>query len=183
MNVIRQAMDTLKKGGIIAYPTEAVFGLGCDPWLEDSVLKLLQLKNRSVHKGLILISDSWDKLENLVEPIEKMRLEKVIATWPGPYTWIFPARLELVPNWVRGTHNTVALRVTAHPMAKELCKTYGKPIVSTSANREGELPARSVTEVKKTFPVGVDFISEGAVGSLDKPTPIRDALTGNAIRA
>ncbi|MFA6408780.1 MAG: L-threonylcarbamoyladenylate synthase [Gammaproteobacteria bacterium] len=182
MSIIQQAVEILKSGGIIAYPTEAVFGLGCDPWREDSVLKLLKLKNRSVDKGLILISDSWDKLEHLVEPIEKSRLEKVLKTWPGPYTWIFPARLDLVPTWIRGSRKTVALRVTAHPIASKLCQTFGKPIVSTSANREGELPALSAVEVQKIFPTGIDYIFEGAVGNLDKPTTIMDALTENVVR-
>jgi L-threonylcarbamoyladenylate synthase len=182
MSFIQQAVETLRQGGIIAYPTEAVFGLGCDPWHKDTVLQLLKLKNRSLEKGLILISDSWDKLEQLVEPIEKTRLEEILVTWPGPYTWIFPARLDLVPTWIRGSHMTVALRVTDQPIAKEVCRLYGKPIVSTSANREGEAPMRSAAEIQKAFPTGVDFILEGSVGTLSQPTLIRDALTGNFVR-
>ncbi len=179
---IKKAVSILKQGGIIAYPTEGVYGLGCDPFNEQAVLRLLKLKHRSVDKGLILIASSWEQLENLVKPIAKKLLSKVQATWPGPVTWVFPATKN-VPAWIRGAHKSVAIRVTNHPIAKVLCEVYGGPIVSTSANLEGQPATRSSKEVRNQFPRGVDFIVPGIVGDLKSSTMIRDVLTGRVLRS
>lgn len=174
-------INILKRGGIIAYPTEAVFGLGCDPDNEAAVLKLLRLKQRDVTKGLILIASSWEQIQPLVATVAPQVLAKVLATWPGPYTWLLPASNQ-VPVWIKGEHASVALRVTAHPVAKAICEAYGKPIVSTSANLAALPPARTTNEVQQQFPSGIDLIVPGNVGPLQEPTPIRDALTGAIIR-
>lgn len=182
MRQTQHAAQILREGGVIAYPTEAVFGLGCDPFNEKAVMHLLQLKNRHVDKGLILIASDWKQLELLVEYIAPDHLKKILATWPGPFTWVFPASV-LVPEWIRGRHSTVAIRVTDHPIAKELCHSFGKPLVSTSANIEGHPPARKEEDVGKIFAEKIDLIVNGAVGGLAKPTEIRDALTGKVLRA
>jgi len=108
-------------------------------------------------------------------------LEQVKATWPGPVTWVFPAT-PYVPSWLQSGTPTIAVRVTDHPIASAICKAYGKPIVSTSANHEGQTPARKEKEITTLFEEGVDFIVSGAVGNLANPTEIRDALTGKIIR-
>jgi L-threonylcarbamoyladenylate synthase len=181
VNSIGKAVTILKQGGIIAYPTEGVYGLGCDPFNEQAVLRLLKLKRRSVDKGLILIASRWEQLENLVKPIAGKLLAKAKATWPGPVTWVFPATNK-VPVWIRGAHNSVAIRVTNHPVAYALCNAFGGPIVSTSANVEGHPVTRTSEEVHKQFPQGIDFIVSGRVGDLKSPTMIRDVLTGKVLR-
>src|SRR5262249_39568552 len=149
----------------------AVYGLGCDPFNFKAVEKLLSIKKRSVEKGLILVAADWEQIEYLVEPIPPPALAQVLATWPGPYTWVFPARPS-VPEWIRGKHPTVAVRVSAHPIVKELCQAFGSCLVSTSANKEGELPARDSRMVKILFHDEVDFVLPGPLGGESNPTMI-----------
>jgi len=182
MRKTQQAAKILTDGGVIAYPTEAVFGLGCDPLNEAAVMRLLHLKNRLPDKGVILIASSWPQLQSFVQYIPPDKLAKVLDTWPGPVTWVFPAS-DYVPEWIRGAHTTVAVRVTAHPIASLLCKEFGKPIVSTSANIEGHEPARDEKTVQKVFNDKIDLLVSGQVGDHAKPTEIRDALTGKILRA
>jgi len=178
---LKTALACLRQGQIIAYPTEAVYGLGCDPFQAEAVSRLLQLKQRSVDKGLILIAASWSQIESLVEPVPPPALAQALASWPGPVTWVFPAG-STVPSWIRGRHRTVALRVSAHPVVQELCQAYGGPMVSTSANREGEPPLRDFRAMQMMFGKQIDFIVPGKVGGLSNPTPIRDAISGQTLR-
>ncbi|NOR70927.1 MAG: tRNA threonylcarbamoyladenosine biosynthesis protein RimN, partial [Methylomarinum sp.] len=113
---IRLAAQKIQAGEVIAYPTEAVYGLGCDPLNEEAVLNLLALKKRSIDKGLILIASSLTQLEPYLQLNDEIR-SKVQATWPGPVTWIIPAQT-WVPQWLTGQHSSLAVRVTAHPIAK-----------------------------------------------------------------
>lgn len=177
----QKIVEILKSGGIIAYPTEAVFGLGCDPFNEQAVLKLLQLKKRDISKGLILIAASWEQFEPLIQPIDDSIINKIFTSWPGPNTWVVPANSR-VPSWIKGKYSSVAVRVTAHPVAKKICEMFGGPIVSTSANIEGLPPAKTAEEVQGQFPEGIDLIVPGKVGNLKKPTTIRDAITDKIIR-
>lgn len=179
--MIEKALEVLIKEGVIAYPTEAVYGLGCDPFSETAVKKLLQLKKREVRKGLILIAASWDQVKALTQPISSLQFSRVMETWPGPATWLFPAS-EQAPTWITGKHPSIALRVTAHPLAKTLCEKFGGPLVSTSANLEGLAPATTREEVLNYFPQGIDLIVAGELGQLDRPTPIRDAISGEWVR-
>lgn len=180
-DVIDAAVAALQQGQVIAYPTEAVYGLGCDPFNEQAVQSLLQLKQRSVNKGLILIAADWSQCASLVHPLSDDKMKTVLASWPGPVTWLLPAS-DRVPTWIRGAHKTVALRVTAHPVASALCQTYGQVLVSTSANIEGQPPARDSDTVKDYFGEAVVAIVLGDLGDLAAPTVIRDAETGDIIR-
>lgn len=177
-----RAVDCLESGGVIAYPTEAVYGLGCDPFNADACAAILKLKQRSESKGLILIASDWQQVKPLVGKINFQREQVIQETWPGPYTWVFP-RTSLVPDWISGEYDSVAVRITAHPVARKLCEHYGKPIVSTSANRSGLAPALDNLEVYAQFAEMVDYILPGRVGELSVPTEIRDALTGSVIRS
>lgn len=176
-----QAIQTLRQGGIIAYPTEAVYGLGCDPNNEQAVQRLLLLKQRPVNKGLILIAATLEQLAPYLAPIPPQRMQEVLATWPGPVTWIFPASPQ-TPAWIRGQYRSVAVRVTAHPIAKQLCLAFDSPLVSTSANQSQSPPAKSPQEVRAMFPEGIEVIIEGELGGLSKPTEIRDVLSGKVWR-
>lgn len=178
----QEALIALKKGEIIAYPTEAVFGLGCDPFNESAVQRLLELKQRPVSKGLILIAYAWGQVANLTAPIDEPTLQRALSTWPGPNTWVFPAA-PTAPSWICGDHPSIALRITAHPLASALCQAFGGPIVSTSANIDGDAPARDIATLQQYFKSGISVILEGSLGDSAKPTPIRDIKTGKIIRA
>lgn len=177
---LREAARALRRGGIIAYPTEAVFGLGCDPGNQEAVLRLLALKHRSISKGLILVAAHFDQLTPWVALSEKNLPSWVLQSWPGPHTWLLPATA--TPGWLTGTHRSLAVRVSAHPLVSRLCETWGGALVSTSANPAGKHPARDRLGVRRVLPQGIDYILPGQVGSLTQPTPIRDALTGVWIR-
>lgn len=178
---IKNAVDNLRQGKIIAYPTEAIYGLGCDPFNQAAVDRLLKIKNRPEEKGFILIADNWQRVENLVKPIDKTLLKKILSTWPNHITWIFPASSK-TPEWIRGAHTTIAIRITSFPVAKKLCEMFEKPIISTSANIEGTKPLKTEKEVKKIFKNQIDYIIDAPVGNHEKPSEMREALTGNVIR-
>ncbi len=178
---IESAVETLKRRGIIAYPTEAVYGLGCDPLFEEAVQKILSLKNRKQEKGFILVAHDFNLLRQWVGVLPDEKMKAVFATWPGPVTWLFPAA-PWVPAWVRGKHDTLAIRVSDHPVVVQLTCAYGQPLISTSANPEGLPPAVNAAEVKHYFDEQVDYIVQGKTGGLAKPTTICDALTGDVLR-
>lgn len=169
----------IRQGGVVAYPTEAVYGLGCDPLNPGAVYRLLALKHRPVDKGLILIADRLQRLLPFVR-FQGEWTAQVETSWPGPHTWLLPAAPDL-PYWINGGRKTVACRVTAHPLAAALCETAGGALISTSANRTGRPPARNPLQVRMRCP-GADRILVGKLGGLDQPTPIRDAHSGARIR-
>ncbi|MHB1543198.1 MAG: L-threonylcarbamoyladenylate synthase [Gammaproteobacteria bacterium] len=173
---------TIHRGGVVAYPTEGVYGLGCDPTNKHAVLRILHIKERPVEKGLILIAADFAQLQPWVEPMELGLQNRVLDCWPGPVTWLLPARRG-VPVWLRGAHLSLAVRVTDHPLAAALCREVGYPLVSTSANRSGQEPARTAEAVESTLGSQVDGILDGPVGSLSGATEIRDAYTGRVIRS
>lgn len=177
---IRQALKKIHQGEVIAYPTEAVYGLGCDPLNEAAVLDLLALKKRSVDKGLILIASSLSQLEPYIQ-LDEQIMSRIQSTWPGAVTWVIPAQ-PWVPSWVRGKYSTVAVRVTAHPVASLLCQEYGEPLVSTSANNSSRPPATRSYRVRKCLGVNDLFVLSGKVGHLKQATPIYDVLNHKQIR-
>lgn len=171
----------LRAGGIVAYPTEAVYGLGCDPWNAEAVMRVLDLKRRGAEKGVILIAAAFPQLRPFVEELDEGLRQRVEARWPGPTTWLLPARKH-VPFWLTGGRKTLAVRVTAHPQAAKLCQVYGGALVSTSANVAGRAPARSALGVRRRFGESVDYVLVGSVGGDLRPTEIRDARSGQVIR-
>ncbi len=178
---LHAAVRWIRIGGVIAYPTEAVFGLGCDPGNRRAVERLLALKKRPAEKGLILIASEWKQLQPWLDSIPAAWEAQLRGSWPGPTTWLIPASSGC-PRWLTGDHETLAVRVTAHPLAQRLCESLGSAIVSTSANRSGQRPARSVFEVRLQFGHEIDFVLPGQLGTLPKPTEIRDLASGRVIR-
>lgn len=178
---LRRAAQLLRAGGIVAYPTEAVFGLGCDPLNAQSVLRLLDLKQRPVEAGLILIAADFEQVEPFLEPLSEPLRKKVFATWPGPVTWLLPARAE-TPSWLRGQHSTLAVRVTAHGGSAALCRSFGGALVSTSANPRGGIPASSALQVCRYFNNAIDYRLPGTLGGRKRPSEIRDASSGQILR-
>ncbi len=179
---ILHAVEVIRRGGVIAYPTEAVYGLGCDPCNSDAVQRLLQLKKRKPEKGLILIAAAFEQLESYIAPLDAKTRQRIDKTWPGPVTWLLPVRPE-VPHWISGGHKKIAVRVTAHPQARALCEALEGPLVSTSANRHQQSAARTVMQVRRIFTDQLDYILPGKVGEQSNPTEIRDADTNQLIRS
>ena len=176
---LREAARVIHNGGIVACPTEAVYGLSCDPLNPRAVMRLLALKRRPVEKGLILLASDIEQLRPFASLADD-GMEQVHNSWPGPVTWLLPARAGL-PYWIKGRHDTVACRVTAHPLAARLCEVAGHALISTSANRAGRPPARSPVQVHLRCP-GTDAVLCGKLGRLKQPTPIRDSRTGRQHR-
>jgi L-threonylcarbamoyladenylate synthase len=177
---VRRLRHVLAAGGVIAYPTEAVFGLGCDPTDEQAVQRILTIKRRPWHKGLILIAADFSQLRPFVKPLPAAQRAQVEATWPGPVTWLLPA-LPRVPACLRGRHDSLAVRVTAHSLAAALCRAWGGPLVSTSANPSGRPPALTALAVRRHLGRQVDYIVPGVTGPARRPTEIR-ALDGRIVR-
>lgn len=176
-----EAVERLRAGQVIAYPTEAVYGLGCDPRNESAVRHILSIKDREASMGLVLIGSHFDQFSSWVEPVGRELLDNAMRTWPGPVTWLFP-RADGVPDFVAGRHATVAIRVTDHQASRALCEAFGSPLVSTSANPSTAEPARSAAEVDDYFGDQIAGILEGHLGDGDKPSEIRDLLSGNILR-
>ncbi len=178
---LQAATRALRLGGVIACPTEAVWGLSCDPNNEEAVSRLLALKDRPVAKGLILVAANEQQLDFLLSTLTAEQRQTLSASWPGPATWLLPHG-GLVPSWVCGSHATVAVRVSSHPAVSALCATWGGPLVSTSANPAGALPAREAYQVRRYFGGGLDYLLPGRVGAARRPTGIRDLFSGQIIR-
>ncbi len=178
------AVAALRAGGVIAYPTEAVWGLGCDPANREAVHGLLRLKQRPEAKGMILVAADLQQLQGwaLLDELPEVRQREVLASWPGANTWILPAG-PLAPPWVTGEHCGLAVRISAHPLVAALCRAWGGPLVSTSANRAGEPPARTREELDPRLLALLQGWVDGHTGGLAQPTPIRDALTGQVLRS
>jgi len=174
-------VQCLRDGEVIAYPTEAVYGLGCDPQSETAVRRVLELKRRPVEAGLILIADEFERFESFVASVPEEQENRARATWPGPVTWLFP-RSKSVPDWLAGNHATIAVRVTAHPVCRALCAAFGGAIVSTSANIRQAPPARSAEDVQTCFGSELCGTLMGELGFQSKPSEIRDLATGRVLR-
>jgi L-threonylcarbamoyladenylate synthase len=178
--LLNQTKIAVQQGGVIAYPTEGVFGLGCDPFNEAAVHKLLALKQRPLEKGLIIVAATWQQVADLCAAVPSQRLQAVLTTWPGAITWLFPAS-DCVPRWISGGSSSIALRISAHPIVQALTQELG-PLVSTSANISNAEAALTAMQVKEIFTDNIDVVIEAEVGGLHKATPILDALTGEIIR-
>ena len=179
---IRQAAQILRKGGLIAYPTEAVYGLGCLAHFHKSIERLLKIKQRRAEKGLILLASDLSQLADYIQPLPPDILTQIRYTWPGPITWLLPAKNH-VPALITGQYNTIAVRISAHPVVNELCRRSQAPLISTSANLSGKHMAYSAFEVRRQFDNQLDYILNAPLGRQDKPSKIIDALSGRVIRS
>lgn len=176
-SLLHQAVHCLQQGEVIAYPTEAIYGLGCDPDNVDALQEVLRLKRRPWQKGLILLAADFAQLAPYVKPLSSELQKTIFATWPGPVTWLLPAAAG-VSRYLRGDSGDLAVRVTAHPLSAALARRFGKPIVSTSANPSRSQPAKTARRVRAYFGNNLGYILNGALGGRDRPSEIRHALTG-----
>ena len=180
---LANVVAALHRGGVIAYPTEGVWGLGCDPHDEAAVMRLLALKQRDVAKGLILIASSEAQLAPFIDTasLGGSQLAEVRASWPGPNTWIMPASKD-APSWITGAHDGIVVRVTAHPLVRALCDGFGGALVSTSANIASEPSPRTRAELDPRIVAGVDAVTDGETLGRAQPSTIRDARSGAVLR-
>jgi L-threonylcarbamoyladenylate synthase len=170
----------LQHGGVIAYPTESCYGLGCDPRNPVAVQRVLRLKKRSLSKGLILIAAHPRQLRPYLADLPPELANRMRSRWPGPHTWLVPASAHC-PNTLRGAHDSVAVRVTAHRGAAALCRMAGMALVSTSANLSGGKPAKTAAECRRLFG-GRVLVIAGPLGARRRPSTIQDLVTGKIIR-
>ncbi len=177
-------INDLKQGKVIAYPTEAVFGLGCDPDNQAAVEHILQIKQRPMSKGLILIAGDINQLKPYIDlsQLEQTQLAQIAQHWPGPYTYVMPASKKTA-KWITGDFDTVAVRVTAHPVVIALCRQFAKPLVSTSANLSGEPAINDLAELTAKLSDKVAHIVAGEVDVNRQPSTIIDARSGAIYRS
>lgn len=180
---LRIAAQITQRGGVIAYPTEGVWGLGCDPFNEKAVKQLLSIKGRMAEKGVILIAANFSQIERLIQPLSKQQQQLISQPLSTPQTWLVPASSQ-VPQWICGKHESVAVRITTHPLVQALCLLFGGAIVSTSANPQGKPAPIMGWQVYRYFhnhPL-LDMIVKGQTGGVSKPSRITNLMTGEVIR-
>lgn len=177
----RRTARCVRAGGVVAYPTEAVYGIGCLPEDQGAVARVLRIKRRSWRKGLLLIGADLEQLERYADFEASPLLDRILAGWPGPYTWVLPARKH-APAWVTGGRRTIAVRWTAHPLARFLCYNAGGALISTSANLSRRPPLTTALGVRRALGAELDDVLPGPLGGQKTPTEIRDGMTGRALR-
>lgn len=165
---------------MIAYPTESCYGLGCDPGNRKAVQRILKLKQRPQRKGLILIASGYRQVARYIQPLTRDQQAKLQQDGAQAITYLMPVQPSC-PRWLRGKHHTLAVRLTAHPFAKQLCRSVGSALVSTSANRSGQRPAKSYAQCQRLFGRKV-WVLPGRVGKRKKPSTIRSWEGGQIIR-
>jgi len=178
----RLCANVVAGGGVIACPTEAVWGLSCDPFSESAVLRLLDLKERPAHKGLIMVAADESQLEFLLNGLSSALRQKLTVSWPGPNTWLVPHHGR-VPALVHGKFDSVAVRVSGHPLVRELCRVHGGPLVSSSANVAGRPAPKTLLAVRNYFGTRLDGLLPGNVGAAGRPSTIRDVFSDEVFRA
>lgn len=182
---LHQLKKHIRQGGIIAYPTEGVWGLGCDPFNEAAVNEILQIKGREVEKGLILVASSLAQIYMLMEGLPEEAKHRLESSCPGPETWLIPDPNQAIPSWIKGKFATVAIRVSKHPVVVRLCDELGL-LVSTSANPADREPALSEEQVKAYFPeclsAGKLRIVPGELGGQRGPSRIVDLMSRELVR-
>jgi L-threonylcarbamoyladenylate synthase len=178
---IHEATRKLEAGGIIAYPTETQYGFGCDPFNADAVFRLLALKQRPVHNGLILIAADFSQLEPLLLQLKPDIRKRTIQAQAKPITWVLPCLPE-IPVWLRGRFDTLAVRITRHPLAVKLCREWGGPLVSTSANIHGRPPLRNLLTARRRFNGQLDYLFQDSLNCNAMASEIRDGITNRILR-
>ena len=179
MEIADKAAQILSSGGVIAYPTEGVFGLGCLPSDDEAVQRLLEIKQRSPSKGLILLAANASQFDDWIS------LPAGISLPPPdpdkPITWIVPAG-EKAGDRIQGDNAGIAVRITTHPVAKAICEAARSPIVSSSANLSGQPVAEDQASLQQQFGSLVDYIVPAPCGPSAGPSQIRDLLSGDVLR-
>ena len=175
--LLRSVLDS---GGVVACPAEGVWGLSCDPYSEVAVYDLLNLKRRSVHKGLIVVAADAAMFDGVLSSLSPDERQRVRASWPGPNTWLVPNQ-GFFPDWITGDSTDVAIRVTSALPLKRLSESFGGPLVSTSANPAGLPPPHYLWALRRYFGVTLPALP-GVLEEAGKPSTIRRIGDGTIVR-
>ena len=178
---VQRTARCVQLGGVIVYPTEAVYGLGCDPGNRAALQRLLKIKARKPDKGLVLVAENLDQLEPFIQPFSPTIRARTAPTWPGPVTWVVPARATIDPL-LSGSRSTLAVRVSAHPTVRALCNACSHALVSTSANISGQIPLLDPADIDTAFTDLADLFLDGLLGDEPCATSIFDATSGLRLR-
>ena len=177
---IRHAAHCIQQGGIIAYPTETIYGLGCDPLCAKAVADILLLKDRDVEKGLILIASRIEQLDDFID-VPDPDDRTLMIQQETPTTWVVPAKAD-TPEWITGGRDTVAARISPHPVVVQLCDQLDHALVSTSANPSGSKPAMNALQLHRYFDGLVDSMLISNHNLSGKASTIRDLRSGRMLR-
>lgn len=177
---LASAVQVLGEGGVVAHASEGVWGLACDAFNGAAVRRVLAIKGRAAAKGLIVIAGNHLGFAAELEALDAAVAARIRASWPGAVTWLVAN--QRFPEWITGGRNTVAIRVPGHDQARALAMGFGGPLVSTSANRAGEVPAATASEVSRTLGAEIDFLLPGETGGRRGPSRIVDAASGERLR-
>jgi L-threonylcarbamoyladenylate synthase len=178
-HILRLTCRTVNNGGIIAYPTESVYGLGCDPQNFFALTRIYAIKQRPNTKASILVAANIDQIIDWIIP-PKNHWQHVIDSWPGPTTWIVQ-KSPSCPPWL-GTKHAIAVRISANPTIQHICTTLQHPLISTSANISKHKPARTALMTRRIFGTQLDYIVPGKTGGSTNTSTIIDAETLKKIR-
>lgn len=177
---LNRLSHALSRGAVIGYPTDTIWGFGCHPLMPSSVTRILEIKNRSPAKGLILLSSRFDYCAPYLD-LHPDQIPTVAAPATRPTTWLVKAN-EFCPPWIRGNFDTVAIRITDHPLLQSLCDRLRTPLVSTSANRAGCATVRNAIQMHRQFGDQLDFIVGGFATGSDTASEIKSLDHGNIVR-
>ena len=166
---IKKAIEVLRCGGVILYPTDTVWGLGCDATNEEAVKRIYAIKQRADHKAMLVLLDSTAKLQGYIKEIPELAWD-LIEMSEKPLTIIYPEGKNLAPNLL-GEDGSVGIRVSNEAFSKRLCEMFRRPIVSTSANVSGETTPRNFVQISKNICNSVDYIVDYRRDDLSEPTP------------
>ncbi|WP_343154159.1 Sua5/YciO/YrdC/YwlC family protein [Buchnera aphidicola] len=182
LNSLLHCIEKLYSNNVIAYPTESMFGLGCDPDSEIAVNNLLNLKKRNIKKGLILVASNYNQIKKYIDEsqISVIQKKNMFNYWPGHFTFLVPSNSS-TPYWLTGQYKTIAVRISNHSSIVKLCGIFGKPLISTSANFSNMLPCLTKESVLESF--GKDFpLFDDNIGNEQSPSKIINIMNGKIIR-
>ena len=180
-STLRKLQSHLKKGGLVAYPTESCYGIGCIPTLPKALNRLIHLKKRPQHKGMIVIGNQLEQLQPLLKRSSENIQTMLRNEWPAPKTFLLPAAADVLPALRGKRRSKLAVRVPAHAGARRLCQALKTPLVSTSCNRAGKRVCRTEREVRRQFGRNV-WVVGGLIGKQKLPSQIIDGETGVRLR-
>jgi len=175
---LREAARLLRAGEVVVFPTETVYALGCHGLRSDALRRLRRLRRRPADKGFILLIAEAADVTALAERISPAARRLMNRCWPGPLTLVLPARPEL-PRELTGGQGTMAVRLSSHPVARELARLVGAPLAAPSANRPGEPPARTAAEALAPFGEAVAWALDGGTSAGSRPSTVVD-VTGDS---
>ncbi|WP_373698204.1 L-threonylcarbamoyladenylate synthase [Porphyromonas loveana] len=154
----KKAAEIMRKGGIILYPTDTIWGIGCDATNEEAVQRIFRLKERADSKSMLVLTDSEAKLQGLMDEVPEMAWDLIELT-NKPLTIIYPAAKGVAPSLI-AEDGTLGIRVTREPFSTELCRLMRVPVVSTSANKSGQPAAQTYAQIAPEIIEGVDYVVE-----------------------